>query len=238
MLSAAGRIGRDRLRLSRAQTAMLSALVAEHMRLHLLATAPDLTDRAVRRFFRDLGAKAGFKTLPDPRNLGHRHIQAMVDVWRSEHLAPATIRRKLAALSALFNHLCECNAVLFNPTRGVKRPPADANEGKTPAIGDGQVTFSLSAILRDLGTEPAALKGAARLSPDRRSAELRELIALFRRRHADVFAHIAPTEAGFVGYGNRRLLSVLTKKPVMAGPDEVEGAGARAMAELRERSRQ
>lgn len=55
---ATGRIGRDRLRLSRAQTAMLSALVAEHMRLHLLATAPDLTDRAVRRFFRDLGEEA------------------------------------------------------------------------------------------------------------------------------------------------------------------------------------
>ncbi|MCX6842665.1 MAG: HD domain-containing protein [candidate division WOR-3 bacterium] len=55
---AASRIGRDRLRLSRAQTAMLSTLVAEHMRLHLLATAPDLTDRAVRRFFRDLGEEA------------------------------------------------------------------------------------------------------------------------------------------------------------------------------------
>jgi len=55
---AAGRIGRDRLRLSRAQTTMLSTLVAEHMRLHLLATAPDLTDRAVRRFFRDLGEEA------------------------------------------------------------------------------------------------------------------------------------------------------------------------------------
>jgi poly(A) polymerase len=54
----AARVGRDRLRLSRAQTAMLSNLVAEHMRLHLLATAPDLTDRAVRRFFRDLGEDA------------------------------------------------------------------------------------------------------------------------------------------------------------------------------------
>jgi poly(A) polymerase len=55
---AATRIGRNRLRLSRAQTAMLSTLVAEHMRLHLLATAPDLTDRAVRRFSRDLGEDA------------------------------------------------------------------------------------------------------------------------------------------------------------------------------------
>ncbi len=54
----AGRICRDRLRLSRAQTAMQKTLVAEHMRLHLLATAEDMTERAVRRFFRDLGEEA------------------------------------------------------------------------------------------------------------------------------------------------------------------------------------
>jgi hypothetical protein len=45
-----------------------------------------------------------------------------------------------------------------------------------------------------------------------RMPKLRELLALFRKRHPDVLAHIAPTEAGFVGYGNRRLLSVLNKK--------------------------
>ncbi len=53
-----GRMARERLRLSRAQTAMLKTLTAEHMRLHLLATAPDLTDRAIRRYFRDLGPEA------------------------------------------------------------------------------------------------------------------------------------------------------------------------------------
>src|SRR5215510_568808 len=35
----------------------------------------------LRRFFRDLSVKAGFKTLPDPRNLAVRHIRAMVQVW-------------------------------------------------------------------------------------------------------------------------------------------------------------
>ncbi|HYN40196.1 MAG TPA: glucosidase, partial [Thermoanaerobaculia bacterium] len=45
-----------------------------------------------------------------------------------------------------------------------------------------------------------------------RLPKLKELIALFRKRHPDVFSHIAPTADGFVGYGNRRLLSVLTKK--------------------------
>ncbi len=53
-----GRVARERLRLSRAQTTMLKTLTAEHMRLHLLATTPDLTDRAVRRYFRDLGPEA------------------------------------------------------------------------------------------------------------------------------------------------------------------------------------
>jgi tRNA nucleotidyltransferase/poly(A) polymerase len=52
------RMARDRLRLSRAQLNMLKTLVQEHMRLHLLATSPDLSERAIRRFFRDLGGEA------------------------------------------------------------------------------------------------------------------------------------------------------------------------------------
>lgn len=44
-----------RLRLSRDDIATVRKLVKEHMRLHLLATNPELTDRAIRRFFRDLG---------------------------------------------------------------------------------------------------------------------------------------------------------------------------------------
>ena len=69
--------------------------------------------------------------------------------WRKElerrgHAA-ATIRRKLSALASLFDHLCERNAVPFNPLRGVKRPTSDTNEGKTPAIGDGQARALLNA---------------------------------------------------------------------------------------------
>ena len=40
-------------------------------------------------------------------------------------LAPATIRRKLSALSSLFDYLCERNAVTGNPVDGVKRPMAN-----------------------------------------------------------------------------------------------------------------
>jgi len=55
----------------------------------------------LRRFFRDLKQKAGFKMAPDPRNLGQKHIHAMVQVWQQAHLAPATIQTYLSFLRGL-----------------------------------------------------------------------------------------------------------------------------------------
>ena len=45
-----------------------------------------------------------------------------------------------------------------------------------------------------------------------RHPRLLELIAIFRKRHPDVLAHVAPTGEGFIGYGGRRLLSPLTRR--------------------------
>ncbi len=55
----------------------------------------------LRRFFRDLKAKAHFATMPDPRNLGDRHVRAMLKVWQQEKLAPATIQTYLSFLRGL-----------------------------------------------------------------------------------------------------------------------------------------
>jgi len=41
---------------------------------------------------------------------------------------------------------------------------------------------------------------------------LMDLIALFRRRHPELLDHIAPADHSFVGYKERRLLSVVTKE--------------------------
>jgi site-specific recombinase XerC len=60
-------------------------------------------------------------------------------------LAPATVRRKLSALSSLFDYLCERNAVTGNPVDGVKRPMANGNEGSTAALGDAQARKLLEA---------------------------------------------------------------------------------------------
>ena len=68
--------------------------------------------------------------------------RAHVLVWRQDlerrKLAGSTLRRKLAALSSLFEYLCEQNAVTTNPIDGVKRPKVESYEGKTLALGDAQ----------------------------------------------------------------------------------------------------
>ncbi len=45
-----------------------------------------------------------------------------------------------------------------------------------------------------------------------RYPKLMEMIALFRKRHPEVISHVAPTDEGFIGYKDRRLLSILNKK--------------------------
>lgn len=72
-----------------------------------------------------------------------------VIAWRKDverrRLSQATIRRKLSALSSLFEYLCEQNAVTHNPVKGVKRPKANNNEGTTRALSDAQARALLKA---------------------------------------------------------------------------------------------
>lgn len=75
--------------------------------------------------------------------------RAHVIAWRTDLerrlCAPATIQRKLAALSSLFAYLCEQNAILHNPVDGVKRPKSNRQEGTTPALSDEQARALLTA---------------------------------------------------------------------------------------------
>jgi site-specific recombinase XerD len=88
------------------------------------------------------------------RSVTRAHVLA----WRADlerrNLAGATIRRKLAALASLFDHLLDSNAVAGgNPVHGVKRPRIETSEGKTPALGDHQAKALLDA------PDPNTLKG-------------------------------------------------------------------------------
>ena len=44
-----------------------------------------------------------------------------------------------------------------------------------------------------------------------RYPKLMEMIALFKKRHPELVSHVAPTDEGFIGYKDRRLLSLLNK---------------------------
>lgn len=70
----------------------------------------------LRRFFRVLKVRAGFKTLPDPRNLGDKHVRAMVRLWQQDKLAPATIQTYLSFLRGL---------AMWLGKHGFIRKPAD-----------------------------------------------------------------------------------------------------------------
>jgi integrase/recombinase XerD len=101
-----------------------------------------------RAYLGDIKDFMSFSGIAQPaafRSVARPHIIAWRKSLECRRLEPASIRRKLSALSALYNNLCEANSVLFNPTLGVKRPGDGANEGKTPAIGDGQARALLDA---------------------------------------------------------------------------------------------
>jgi site-specific recombinase XerD len=139
-----------------------SRLTAEQF--HQLATVPaeaewfaNLDNPRTRRAYQiDLQDFMGFAGIARPeefRIVTRAHVLAWRKTLEDRALSGATIRRKLAALSSLFEYLCEKNAVEFNPVKGAKRPKVESGKGKTPALGDHQARALLDA------PDPATLKG-------------------------------------------------------------------------------
>jgi integrase/recombinase XerD len=96
------------------------------------------TRRAYRNDLKEFIGFVGIETPAQLRLVTRAHVLAWrTDLGRRE-FAGSTLRRKLSALSSLFEYLCERNAVTTNPVDGVKRPKVESYEGKTPALGDAQ----------------------------------------------------------------------------------------------------
>ncbi|SDG68032.1 tyrosine-type recombinase/integrase [Paraburkholderia phenazinium] len=111
------------------------------------------TRRAYQIDLRDFMNFIGIAQATDFRTVTRAHVLAWRKHLEARQLSGATIRRKLAALSSLFDYLCERNAVSLNPVAGVKRPRGNNNEGKTPALGDHQARALLDT------PDPDTLKG-------------------------------------------------------------------------------
>ena len=103
------------------------------------------TKRAYQNDVQEFMAFAGIEDPHAFRQVGRSHILAWRRDLERRALGSATIRRKLSALSSLFDALCEANAVQGNPVDGVKRPKVASQEGSTPAIGDHQARALLAA---------------------------------------------------------------------------------------------
>ena len=101
------------------------------------------TRRAYKIDLEDFTGFAGIHSPDAMRTVTRAHVLAWRKHLETRELGPATIRRKLSALSSLFDHLCECNAVTHNPVKGVKRPKSNSNEGTTPAISDAEARHLL-----------------------------------------------------------------------------------------------
>jgi len=103
------------------------------------------TRRAYENALQDFMRFTGIKQPGEFRLVARAHVIAWRDDLVSRGLSGMTVRHRLAALSSLFEHLCESNAVTHNPVKGVKRPPVESYEGKTPALGDHQARALLEA---------------------------------------------------------------------------------------------
>lgn len=103
------------------------------------------TRRAYQHALQDFMRFTGISRPEEFRQITRAHIIAFRDELRKRDLSGTTIRNRLAALSSLFEYLCEQNAVTHNPVKGVKRPSVESYEGKSPALGDHQARALLDA---------------------------------------------------------------------------------------------
>ena len=106
------------------------------------------TKRAYRNDVTSFMRFVGIRRPEDFRTVSRAHVIAWRKTLEKRKLSPATTRRKLSALSDLFDYLCEKNAIRDNPVHGVERPKEGANQGKTPAISDEQAATLLEAPSR------------------------------------------------------------------------------------------
>ncbi|WP_312247009.1 tyrosine-type recombinase/integrase [Stutzerimonas nitrititolerans] len=112
------------------------------------------TRRAYQGDIEDFSGFLGIMAPDQFRAVTRAHVLAWRRQLEQRGLAGATIRRKLAALASLFDHLLDSNAVAGgNPVHGVKRPKIETSEGKTPALGDHQAKALLDA------PDPSTIKG-------------------------------------------------------------------------------
>jgi integrase/recombinase XerD len=109
----------------------------------------NITNPGTRRIYKiavgDFMRFTGIVRPEEFRTVTRAHVIAWRDDLQRRGLQGPTRRNRLAALSSLFEYLCDKNAIPHNPVKGIKRPKAESGEGTTPTIGDHQARQLLAA---------------------------------------------------------------------------------------------
>lgn len=137
------------------------------------------TRRAYRYDVRHFMRTVGIASQSNLKSVTHKHVVAWDHFMRECEVptpAPATVRRRLAALSSLFAHLIRYTDVEVNPVREIRRPPAD-HEGQTPAFAQKEARRLLDAPDED---SLPGLRDRALLSVGLQAGLRREEIAKLR----------------------------------------------------------
>ncbi|MYE58112.1 MAG: tyrosine-type recombinase/integrase [Alphaproteobacteria bacterium] len=99
-------------------------------------------------YMRDVGEFMSFAGLAEPERLRDatpEQVEAWRDALLDRSLKPATVRRKLSALSSLFDELLALGAVAANPVRGVERPADEEGRYAAPVLTGEQARRLLDA---------------------------------------------------------------------------------------------
>ena len=151
----------------------------------------------LRRFFRDLQRKCGFKTLPDPRNLGDRHIRATVSVWQQEKLAAATIQTYLSFLRGLAQWLGKPGFIRKPAFYGLTRAEYERHEVAEENKSWSAHGIDIDALITKINDYDPYIGASMRLI---RAFGLRRKEALMFRPHACV----VPFESIGLGFDNKK----------------------------------
>ncbi len=101
-----------------------------------------------RGYLRDVGEfmrHAGLREPEELRDAAPEQVEAWREALLERPLRPATVRRKLSALSSLFDELLDRGAVEANPVRGVGRPADEEDRHAAPVLTGEQARRLLDA---------------------------------------------------------------------------------------------
>ncbi len=109
-----------------------------------------------------------------------RALENTVSARTGRPLTPATVARKLSALSSWYDFLVKLRAVELNPVAGADRPRVDRDHSGTVGLAPDEVDALLSAAEAETGPTAARNRAAVALLADLGTAGWGELVSARR----------------------------------------------------------